>query len=107
MYDNWRFAKIDPPFLHMFFAPHMINEAALDYFSLECSKLKSSIEKHFHVSINDESLRRSINLYNQKRRLLAQIYALRKMKDVPIKASELLGVMLAVTAVPVNAIDIL
>lgn len=108
MYDNWRFAKIDPPFLHMFFAPHMINEAALDYFSLECSKLKSSIEKHFHVSINDESLRRSINLYNQKRRLLAQIYALRKMKDVPIKASELLGVMLAVTAVPVErAIDIL
>jgi len=108
MYDNWRFAGIAPSFLHMFFAPHMINEAALDYFILECSKLKSSIEKYFNVSITDESLKTSIALYNQKRRLLADIYALRKSKDVPIKASELLGVMLAVTAVPVEkAIEIL
>jgi benzoyl-CoA reductase/2-hydroxyglutaryl-CoA dehydratase subunit BcrC/BadD/HgdB len=108
MYDNWRYAGIGPSFLYMFFAPHMINEAALEYFSLECGKLKSSIEKHFNVSITEESLRASIELYNRKRRLLADIYALRKNKNVPIKASELLGVMLAVTAVPVEkAIDIL
>jgi benzoyl-CoA reductase/2-hydroxyglutaryl-CoA dehydratase subunit BcrC/BadD/HgdB len=108
MYDNWRYAGIGPSFLYMFFAPHMINNAALEYFSLECGKLKSSIEKHFNVSITEESLKTSIELYNRKRRLLAEIYALRKNKDVPIKASELLGVMLAVTAVPVEkAIDIL
>jgi benzoyl-CoA reductase/2-hydroxyglutaryl-CoA dehydratase subunit BcrC/BadD/HgdB len=108
MYDNWRYAGIGPSFLYMFFAPHMINEAALEYFSLECGKLKSSIEKHFNVSITEESLKASIELYNRKRRLLADIYALRKNKNVPIKASELLGVMLAVTAVPVEkAIDIL
>jgi len=108
LYDNWRYANISTPFLHMFFAPHMINEASLEYFSLECSKLKSSIEKHFQISIDDASLKNSISLYNQKRRLLAEIYASRRHKDVPIKASELLGIMLAVTAVPVEkAIDIL
>jgi benzoyl-CoA reductase/2-hydroxyglutaryl-CoA dehydratase subunit BcrC/BadD/HgdB len=108
MYDNWRYAGIGPSFLYMFFAPHMINEAALEYFSLECSKLKSALEKHFQISIPDEALKNSISLYNRKRRLLADIYALRKNKNVPIKASELLGVMLAVTAVPVEkAIDIL
>ena len=108
MYDNWRFAKIGPSFLYMFFAPHMIGENAHEYFSQECEKLKSSIEKHFQVSITDESLRESVCLYNQKRRLLSEIYSLRKNKDVPIKASELLGVMLAVTAVPVEkAIEIL
>lgn len=108
MYDNWRYAGIGPAFLYMFFAPHMINETALDYFSLECEKLKSSMEKHFNVTITDKSLKTSIDLYNQKRRLLADIYALRKNKNVPIKASELLGVMLAVTAVPVEkAIEIL
>ena len=108
MYDNWRYAGIGPSFLYMFFAPHMINEAALEYYALECEKLKSSIEKHFNVSITDESLKNSISLYNQKRRLLAEIYALRSKKDVPIKASELLGIMLAVTAVPVEtAIDTL
>ncbi|MFA5324062.1 MAG: 2-hydroxyacyl-CoA dehydratase family protein [Smithella sp.] len=108
MYDNWRFARIDPSFLHMFFAPHVIRENAYDYFAQECKKLKLSIEKHFNVSITDEALRESIRLYNEKRRLLAQIYSLRKKKDVPIRASELLGVMLAITAVPVEkAIEIL
>lgn len=108
MYDLWRFAGIDPSFLHMFFTPHKINEAALEYFLLECNKLKSSLETHFRISISEESLKNSIDLYNQKRRLLTEIYASRKNKDVPIKASELLGVMLAVTAVPVEkAIDIL
>jgi len=108
MYDNWRYSNIGTPFVHMFFVPHMINETALDYFSLECAKLKSALEKHFQISITDEALEKSISLYNRKRRLLAEIYATRKNKEVPIKASELLGVMLAVTAVPVEAaVDIL
>ncbi len=108
MYDNWRFVKIGPSFLYMFFAPHTVGDNALEYYLKECEKLITAMEKHFQVSITDESLRESIRLYNQKRRLLADIYSLRKKKDVPIKASELLGVMLAVTAVPVEkAIDIL
>lgn len=108
MYDNWRFSGIDPSFLHMFFAPHVIREVSYEYFARECEKLKLSIENHFKVSITDEALGKSIGLYNKKRRLLAKIYSLRKKKNVPIKASELLGVMLAVTAVPVEqAVEIL
>ena len=108
MYDNWRYSKINPSFLYMFFAPHVIREAAYEYFALECEKLKKAIEEHFKVSITDKALKDSIRLYNEKRRLMAEIYSLRKKKDVPIMASELLGVMLAITAVPVEkAIEIL
>jgi benzoyl-CoA reductase/2-hydroxyglutaryl-CoA dehydratase subunit BcrC/BadD/HgdB len=108
MYDNWRYAGIGPSFLHMFFVPHVISDAAYEHFTLECGKLRTSLENHFKVSITDESLKKSIGLYNEKRRLLTEIYSLRKNKDVPIKASELLGVMLAVTAVSVErAIEIL
>ena len=108
MYDNWRYSKITPSFLYMFFAPHVIREAAYEYFILECEKLKKAMEEHFKISITDRALKESIRLYNEKRRLLAEIYSLRKKKDVPIKASELLGVLLAITAIPVeNAIEIL
>lgn len=108
MYDNWRFAGIAPSFLHMFFVPHVISDPSYEHFFLECRKLKVSLENHFKVSISDETLKKSIGLYNEKRRLLTEIYSLRKKKNVPIKASELLGVMLAVTAVPVErAIEIL
>ncbi len=108
MYDNWRYAGIGNSFLYMFFAPHKLGDNALEYYLKECKKLKSAMEKKFQVSITDETLKESIRLYNQKRRLLADIYSMRNKKDVPIKASELLGVMLAVTAVPVEkAIDIL
>jgi len=108
MYDNWRYSKITPSFPYMFFAPHVIREAAYEYFILECEKLKKAMEEHFKISITDKALKESIRLYNEKRRLLAEIYSLRKKKDVPIKASELLGVMLAITAIPVeHAIEIL
>jgi len=68
----------------MFFAPHVIREAAYEYFILECEKLKKAMEEHFKISITDRALKESIRLYNEKRRLLAEIYSLRKKKDVPI-----------------------
>ncbi len=108
MYDNWRYAGIRHSFLHMFFVPHVISDSAYEHFTLECKKLKSSLENHFKVSISDDTLRKSIGLYNEKRRLLTEIYALRKKKDVPAKASEILGVLLAITAVPLElALEIL
>ncbi|MDD5711599.1 MAG: 2-hydroxyacyl-CoA dehydratase family protein [Smithellaceae bacterium] len=108
MYDNWRFAKGEEKFLHMFFVPHVLRSAAYEQFVLECQKLVAALETHFGVKVTPEALRSSIALYNQKRRLLAEIYALRKKREVPIKASELLTVMLAVTAVPVeNALETL
>ncbi|MGE5422795.1 MAG: 2-hydroxyacyl-CoA dehydratase subunit D [Ignavibacteriales bacterium] len=102
IYDNWRYADIKPDFRYMFVAPHVIGDTARKRFRQEMVQFKEALEKEFAVNITDEALNNSIKLFNKKRRLLAQLYEARKAKNVPIKGSEVLSVVLAVTAMPVE-----
>lgn len=106
MYDNWCFAKknkqLDTDFLYMFVAPHIIGVNAMAQYIEEINKFKRTIEQHFNIVIDDESIMKSIKLYNKKRRLLEKIYEKRKRPEVPVKGSEMLSTMLAITSIPVE-----
>ncbi len=102
VYDNWRHAELPPAFLYMFAAPHVINDLALEHFTHEIKNFAGALEKNFGCTINENTLAASIELYNQKRKLLMEIYELRKNKRVPIKAGEFLTLLMAVTALPVE-----
>jgi len=108
VYDNWRYAGLSNPFLHMFVTPHVINDSAVRQYRHECLAFKESLERHLGIVISEQALQDSIRWYNRKRTLLKEIYELRKSKAIPIKGSELLAVMLSITAMPVeNAVEIL
>jgi len=108
MYDNWRYADLKPDFKYMFIAPHVINETAEKRFGDEIDQLIKAIEKDFDVKITENKLKESVKLYNKKRDLLSELYERRKQKEVPISGSEVLDLMLAITAMPVeDAISIL
>jgi len=108
VYDNWRYAGVQTPFLHMFITPHVINDNANRQYLHECLNLKEVLEKNSGITISDQALQNSVRLYNRKRSLLNELYELRKAKAIPIKGSEFLSLMLTITAVPVeNAIEIL
>jgi benzoyl-CoA reductase/2-hydroxyglutaryl-CoA dehydratase subunit BcrC/BadD/HgdB len=108
VYDNWRYAGVQTPFLHMFVTPHVINETASRQYLQECLKLKEVLEKQSGVTVSDQALENSLRIYNRKRALLNELYELRQAKALPIKGSEFLSLMLTITAVPVeNAIEIL
>jgi benzoyl-CoA reductase/2-hydroxyglutaryl-CoA dehydratase subunit BcrC/BadD/HgdB len=108
MYDNWRYADIPPAFRHMFVTPHVISENSLEQYRKECAKLIRALEAHFKISVTDEKLRESVRLYDRKRSLLGELYELRRGEALPIRGSEFLSLLLAVTAVPVEkAIEIL
>jgi len=102
MYDNWRYAKIKPDFLYMLPVPHVVSDSATQKYMNEIKKLILAIEKEFNVTITAGALEAAIGLYNRKRDLLTQIYESRKKKKVPIKGSEFLSIMLAVTALPID-----
>ncbi len=108
MYDNWRYADVSPRFRYMFVAPHLVNDTALSRYTEELKGFITGIEQFFNVRITDDALGESVKLYNKKRRLLAQLYELRKEKTTPIKGSEILNIMLSITMMPVtDAIDLL
>jgi len=108
IYDNWRHADVAPKFRYMFSAPHVINDLSKDDFTREISTFIAALENNYNISIKEENLKESIRLYNKKRDLLKKIYNLRKEENVPIHGSEMLRIILAVTAIPVEkAIEIL
>jgi len=108
LYDNWRHADMAPDFRYMFVAPHLVNDLAMDQFTTEIHNFKGAVEEHFGVTIDNKKISESIGLYNRKRKLLADIYDLRKGRNVPVKGSEILALLLCVTAMPVeNAIELL
>ncbi len=102
MFDNWRHADLAPAFRHMFVTPHVVNETALRRFVGEVSGFMEKIEEHCGVAISEGALRNSIELYNRKRALLAELYETRKGDPILIRGSELLNLMLAMTMMPVE-----
>jgi len=102
MYDNWRHADLAPAFRHMFVTPHVVNDTARERYLFEMGKFKDALETHFSVKITDEALASSILLYNKKRSLLLRLYDARKQAVIPVRGSELLDIMLAVTMMPVE-----
>ncbi|ACL05532.1 2-hydroxyglutaryl-CoA dehydratase D-component [Desulfatibacillum aliphaticivorans] len=106
MYDNWRDLyrerQAGPGFLHMLIAPHKISQTALNRYTDELAKLVRALEESFGVKITDQKLHNSICLYNEKRSLLAQIFAMRKGDQVPLTGAESIRLVLALNAVPVE-----
>ncbi len=102
MYDLWRHADLSPEFRYMFVVPHKIGKLPEERFIYEVNLFKQTFEKQFDIKITDEALLESISLYNKKRKLLSELYTMREQAVVPIKGSEILSVLLAITCVPVE-----
>ena len=68
------------------YLPQNVNTpGAVRYIAAEFQRLRGELEKRTGRSVDDEALRTSIRIYNQNRRLLRQLYALRR--DEPWKLS--------------------
>lgn len=65
----------------LYLPQHANSAAAVDYLRDEYARLRHSIERVAERSITDDDLRRSIAVFNQNRRLLRELYAIRR--DAP------------------------
>jgi benzoyl-CoA reductase subunit C len=99
IYDNW-IRKVDTPFTKMMSLPKMTTDIQVQWFHDELKILKEALEKHLGITISDEKLWKAIKLHNQTRRLLRQLYELRKKDNPPITGAEALAVVVASTAMP-------
>jgi len=107
MYDNWRHARktqnISPDFLYMFITPHLVDEISVVRFAGEIRNFGKSLSERFGTDITKDLLLNSIKLFNKQRRLITKIYEKRKSMGATVKGSDILSMMLAVTAMPVDA----
>ena len=100
MYDVLR-ETADYPFMHLISVPHKgKGDAIALWLRDEFNELRQALEKSFALKITDDSLRNAIEIYNESRTLLAQLYETRKRKNPPLTGAEALNVVLAAGSMP-------
>ncbi len=87
--------------------PRKMSESVVAFYKDELLTFKQALEKQLQVTISDEALRKSIRLYNEGRRLLKQLYELRKANEPPITGAEVLQVVNAAHMMPREEFNVL
>jgi bzd-type benzoyl-CoA reductase N subunit len=99
IYDNWR-RKVDTPLAHMMSLPKTSTDLQVGWFHDELVNFKKALEERLGIEITDEKLWQAIKVHNETRRLLRQLYNMRKSDAPPITGAETLAVVVASTAMP-------
>jgi benzoyl-CoA reductase/2-hydroxyglutaryl-CoA dehydratase subunit BcrC/BadD/HgdB len=76
------------------------DELSLRYYGEELERLRQNLRKSFGAEITAETLRRAIRETNRSRRMLRQLYELRKSDQPPVTGAETLGITVASTCMP-------
>lgn len=101
IYDHWK-RKVETSYLRLLALPKKNEPDQIDWYRDEIRLFRESLGPHFGLWVSDDSLRDAIKLHNETRRLQRKIYELRKGKNPPITGAEMLSVMVAGTAMPVE-----
>lgn len=94
IFDMWRYhAKI--PYVHFINTPHTRVETAHEFFYNEVRRFQASLENAFGDAMSDATLKKAIQVYNANRRLLKEVYDLRRKKPPLISGVEALEIVLS------------
>ncbi|MFW6112647.1 MAG: 2-hydroxyacyl-CoA dehydratase subunit D [Chloroflexota bacterium] len=99
LFDLWRH-YIGTPFHHVLTVPRKYTERAHSLYYQEVVDFKSHLEDYLGFTISDDALYDSINLYNESRRLLKELYEFRKWDNPPITGAETMEVLNASFRMP-------
>jgi len=92
LFDLWRH-YIGTPFHHVLTVPRKFTTKAHDLYYHEVVQFTQHLEESLGFKITDEALYQSINLYNESRRLLRELYGLRRLDKPPITGAETMEVL--------------
>jgi len=94
-FDSWR-RHIPITFSYYLYMPaHLVNPSARDCLTEELQALKQALEDWSGNTISTQALDHSIETYNTNRRLMRQIYELRKRERPPISGAGSMEMVLA------------
>jgi bzd-type benzoyl-CoA reductase N subunit len=99
-YDIWA-KKIETKFVDMLTIPHVISEKRFDWYLDDLKKFSNNLASHFGVMpLDKEKLKDAIKIYNETRRLMLELYDLRKADNPPISGTEAMQLAIAAFTTP-------
>ena len=103
--SNWR--RISernnkPQFLYEIAAPLMVNDGSFNYLAGQLEDLLELLEDFTGNKVTNEELKKSVDTYNEARRLVNQVYDLHKAEHPVLSGAETLKITLAATEMPIE-----
>ncbi|MDR2801354.1 MAG: 2-hydroxyacyl-CoA dehydratase family protein [Desulfovibrio sp.] len=85
---------------HLVVVPRMYTARAVPFYREELGRFRAGMEELSGVEITDEKLLHSIEVYNETRRLIRELYDLRKGESPLVSGEESLRITLAAMSMP-------
>jgi len=99
LFDIWCH-YIDTPFKHIITVPRKFSKRAHELYYGQLVQFRQHLEEFLGIEIGEEALLKSIEVYNESRRLLGRLYELRKSDSPPISGAETMEVLNASFRMP-------
>ncbi|MDY6843588.1 MAG: 2-hydroxyacyl-CoA dehydratase family protein [Thermodesulfobacteriota bacterium] len=99
LYDIWTY-NMKPSFKHCINIPHMMHPSSYEFLKMEMLTFKKSLENLIGGVISNQQLRDAIQLHNEVRGLVRQLYDLRKQDPPLISGSEFTQLLVAGVTIP-------
>lgn len=99
LYEIWE-KHLPTEKLFMVTVPHSFSDNGLKWYREEVYNFRESLKQEFGARCNDQDLKNAIQVYNQSRHLIAELYELRKAEDVPVSGSNALKILLSAGLMP-------
>jgi benzoyl-CoA reductase subunit C len=100
-YQVWQYV-LNRPYSHFINMPHGTDDSSLSYYKAELGTFRKSLGKFAGGEISDQSLKETIQLYNQNRAKVRELYDLRKSDPPLISGVELAKTLVAAVSLPVE-----
>jgi benzoyl-CoA reductase subunit C len=100
-YDIWKYS-LNLPYAHFVNMPHGTGDASLVFYEDVLNTFRKSLSKFAGKEISDQALAEAIELHNQNRAKVRELYELRKPSPPLISGEELTRVLVAAVSLPVE-----
>ena len=98
-YDIWKYS-LEVPYSHLVNLPHSIDDSSLEFYKNELNTFRKSIGNYAGKEITDKELAQAVELHNRVRKLVKELYGLRKSDPPLVSGSEMTKILVAVMGIP-------
>jgi len=89
------------PYWHFLNVPHVTDDPSIEFMKGILRVLIGTLEKFTGKKITDEAIAQAVKAHNENRRLMRELYALRKTNPPLISGTEMMQVLVAAMSLPV------
>ncbi len=99
--DVWSY-NLKLPYWHFLNVPHVTDAPSLEFMKEILKVFVASLEKFTGTKITNEAIGRAVKAHNENRRLMRELYDLRKSNPPLISGTEMMKVLVAAMSLPVE-----